>query len=129
MVWLAAAVVALSGAGALYQFFGARRSAARFPPPGRLIDAGDHRLHVVCEGSGGPAVIFESGIAASSLSWVRVRRDVAAFTRACAYDRTGLGWSEPAHGPRSVARMIDELHAVVHHAGSGQPAILVGHSF
>jgi pimeloyl-ACP methyl ester carboxylesterase len=127
--FLVAALVVLLAAGGLYQFVGARQSAARFPPPGQLIDAGTHRLHVVCEGSGGPAVIFESGIAASSLSWVRVRRDVAAFTRACAYDRTGLGWSEPARGPRSVARMIDELHAVVRHAGFGQPAILVGHSF
>jgi pimeloyl-ACP methyl ester carboxylesterase len=94
-----------------------------------MIDVGGHRLHVVCEGVGAPAVLFESGIAASSLSWVRVVRDVAAFTRACAYDRTGLGWSDPSRGPRSVARMIAELKAVLAHGAAGEPAVLVGHSF
>jgi pimeloyl-ACP methyl ester carboxylesterase len=60
---------------------------------------------------------------------VRVMRGVAAFTRVCAYDRTGLGWSEMSRGPRSVGRMIAELRAVVGHAADGGPAVLVGHSF
>jgi pimeloyl-ACP methyl ester carboxylesterase len=129
---VAAAFVALMillAGGVLYQIIGARRSARHHPPPGTMVDVGGHRLHVVCEGAGEPAVVFESGIAASSLSWVRVRRDVAQFTRACAYDRTGLGWSELSRSPRSVPRMIAELRAVRAHAAGGGPAVLVGHSF
>jgi len=119
----------LFAAGALYQFVGSRRSARRYPPPGTMVDIAGQRLHLVCAGHGGPAVLFESGIAASSLSWSRVLRDVAAFTRVCAYDRAGLGWSDPSHAPRTVERMLAELRGVLSHAAAVEPAVLVGHSF
>jgi hypothetical protein len=54
---------------------------------------------------------------------------VAAFTRACAYDRAGLGWSAPARTPRTVARMIAELRGVLANVTTAGPAVLVGHSF
>jgi pimeloyl-ACP methyl ester carboxylesterase len=125
----AGTVLGLMGAGALYQFAAARRSARRHPPPGVLFDAGGQLLHLVCAGTGEPAVFFESGIAASSLSWTRVLPDVAAFTRACAYDRAGLGWSEPSRAPRTVPRMIDEMHAVIESVVPAGRVVMVGHSF
>ena len=94
----------LLAAGALYQFIGARRGARRYAAPGMMIDVDGQHLHVLCSGNGWPTVLFESGIAASSLSWASVLRDVATFTRACAYDRAGLGWSDPAKCPRTIAR-------------------------
>ena len=125
-----AALVALAlSVGALYQFVGVRRSRRRHAPPGRMVDAGGQRLHVVCAGSAGPPVLFEAGIAASSLSWTLVMREAAAFSRACAYDRAGLGWSEPSRSPRSTARMMSELRGVLTAAAGSQPAVLVGHSF
>jgi len=124
------AIVALAlGAGVLYQFVGMRASARLYPPPGTTIEVEGQRLHVVCAGDGRPAVVFESGIAASSLSWSGVLRDVAGFTQACAYDRAGLGWSDPVRSRRTLARMLRELEGVVAHAGGGVPAVLVGHSF
>src|SRR2546425_8811707 len=102
-------LVLILAAGALYQFIGARRGARTYVPPGTMIDVNGQRLHVVCAGSGRPTVLFESGIAASSLSWTRVLRDVATFTRVCAYDRAGLGWSDPVRRSRTVARMLSEL--------------------
>ena len=125
---LLAGMLVLLAAGMLYQALGARRSARQFPPPGTLIDVDGQRLHVVCAGSGRPTVLFDAGIAASSLSWTLVQRGVAAFTGACAYDRAGLGWSDPARTPRTVGRMIAELRGVVAHAAPG-PVVLVGHSF
>jgi pimeloyl-ACP methyl ester carboxylesterase len=119
----------LIAAGALYQFFGARQSARRYAAPGMMIDVGGQHLHLVCAGNGRPTVLFESGIAASSLSWARVLRDVAAFTRACAYDRAGLGWSEPPRAPRTVARMLAELQGILANGATAGPAVLVGHSF
>jgi pimeloyl-ACP methyl ester carboxylesterase len=94
-----------------------------------MIDVGGQRLHRVCAGHGQPIVLFESGIAASSLSWARVLRDVAAFTRACAYDRAGLSWSDPSRAPRTVRRMVTELRGVLADAATDGPAVLVGHSF
>jgi pimeloyl-ACP methyl ester carboxylesterase len=116
-------------AGLLYQSVGSRRGATRHPRPGELIDADGQRLHVWCTGEGTPVVLFEAGIAASSLSWTHVQPEVARFTRACAYDRAGLGWSDPAVSPRTVERMIVELRAVAAHAAPSQPVVLVGHSF
>jgi len=122
-------LVILLAAGVIYQFVGARRSSRRYAPPGMMIDVDGQRLHLVCAGNGRPAVLFESGIAASSLSWARVQPGVAAFTHACAYDRAGLGWSAPARTRRTVARMIAELRGVVANVTTPGPAVLVGHSF
>src|SRR5438552_4050130 len=114
-------LIAVTSAGALYQFLGARRDARLHARPGATIDVDGQRLHVVCGGEGGPTVVFESGIAASSLSWTRVQRDVARFARACAYDRAGLGWSDPVRHPRTVARMLGELRGVLRYASPTGP--------
>jgi pimeloyl-ACP methyl ester carboxylesterase len=96
-----------------------------------MLDIGGQRLHVVCTGHGTPTIVFESGIASSTLSWARVLRPVGTFARACAYDRAGLGWSDRARGPRSVARMLGDLRGVLAHANTATPPprIMVGHSF
>lgn len=127
MIVAGVVILSLVAAGSLYQLIGAKSSARKFTPPGTLVDVDGQRLHVVCAGSGKPTVLFESGIAASSLSWARIQREVATFTHTCAYDRAGLGWSDPARSPRTVARMLREMRGVLQRAGP--PSILVGHSF
>ena len=100
------------------------------PHPGRFVDVGGHRLHLVCRGTGGPLVLLESGIAASSVSWGLIQPQIAGFTAVCAYDRAGFAWSEAPSRPRTFDAILDEFGAVLHDAGgSGQPAVLVGHSF
>jgi pimeloyl-ACP methyl ester carboxylesterase len=126
---IVAALVSILALGALYQFMGARRSARSYAAPGTMVDIGGHRLHLVCAGGGSPTVVFESGIAASSLSWTRVLPGVAQFTRACAYDRAGLGWSEAPRRPRTLARMLGDLHGLLLNAAIPGPYVLVGHSF
>lgn len=123
------AVVTLLAVGALYQAIAARRHRRQFAPPGQLIDVGGHRLHVSCRGSGSPVVLFESGIAASSLSWAVVQPDIAKFTRVCAYDRAGLAWSDVASRPRSFERIVDELATVLARVAPAERYVLVGHSF
>ena len=126
--------VALLAAGVLYQRAGLARQRRKFAPPGQLIDVGGHRLHATCRGTGSPIVLFESGIAASSLSWSLVAPAVATFTRACAYDRAGLGWSEAPSSdqtsrPWSFDRIVNDLCALADHVGPRQQFVLVGHSF
>jgi pimeloyl-ACP methyl ester carboxylesterase len=116
-------------AGALYQVIGLRTSGRRYAAPGVMISVDGQRLHVVCSGSGEPRVLFESGIAASSLSWASVLPAVSAFTRACAYDRAGLGWSAPCRASRSVPRMLRELEGVLAERATEGSVVLVGHSF
>ncbi|MCU1262902.1 MAG: alpha/beta hydrolase fold protein [Bryobacterales bacterium] len=112
-------------AGWLYQAIGSIRDAGRFPPPGRVIGG----LHITEQGSGSPAVVLESGIAGSSLSWKRVEDEAARFSRVLSYDRAGLGWSSPATSPRTLAGMVEELRSLLRAANVAPPYILVGHSF
>jgi pimeloyl-ACP methyl ester carboxylesterase len=119
----------------IYQAVGSARDARRFAPPGRLVDIhnGDGgRLHLVAMGEGGPSVILDAGIGASSLSWSLVQPLVARFARVYAYDRAGYGWSEPPQledGPRIASRLAGELRRLLRAAEVPGPYILVGHSF
>jgi len=72
---------------------------------------------------------MDAALGASSFSWTYVRPAVAAFARACAYDRAGFGWSDAGPLPRTVARIVDELHHLLAGAAVPPPYVLVGHSF
>ncbi len=126
---LAIALLSLVSAGAAYQWIGTRRGARACAAPGRLVDVGGRRLHVVTTGATGRSVLLESGIAASSLTWAHVQPRLAAFARVCSYDRAGLGWSDPDPRPRTLAHIVDDLDAVAAHAKLPPPYVLVGHSF
>jgi len=126
---LAIAVLSLAAAGALYQRIGSRRSQRTCVPRGVLIDVGGRRLHVIAVGSGAPSVLLESGIAASSLSWAHVQPKVAPFARVCAYDRAGLGSSDPDPRPRTLGSIVGDLEIVLEKTGLPRPYVLVGHSF
>ncbi len=115
--------------GLAFQRIGSAGDARRFPPPGRLVDVGGHRLHIYCTGQGTPAVVMDSGFPSSSLSWTFVQPEVAKFAPACSYDRAGLGWSDAGPMPRTSRQIVEELHALLLNAGIGRPYVLVGHSF
>lgn len=127
--WIAVALIALILAGLLYQWLGLRRDARRFPPPGRSFDIGGRRLHLYELGSGDPAVILEAGISATSLNWRHIQHAVSGFTRAVAYDRGGLGWSDPCLAPRTPSGIARELRTLLRAAAIEPPYVLVGHSF
>lgn len=127
-VALVLALVLATG-GAVYQLAGTVADAKRLPPPGRLVDTDGHRLHLFCLGAGTPAVVFESGIAASSLNWRAVQRRAAAVTRTCAYDRAGFGWSDPVRARPTAAEAARRLRRALLAAGVAPPWVLVAHSF
>jgi pimeloyl-ACP methyl ester carboxylesterase len=102
---------------------------ARYPPPGRLIDAGGFRLHLNTAGARRPLVVFDAALGASSLSWVFVQPPVADFARTCIYDRAGFAWSERGPLPRTVGRAAEELRVALDRAGETPPFLLVGHSY
>jgi len=114
--------------GAAYQYTETRIDFGKHPAPGKLIDVGGYRLHLLCIGQGAPTVIFESGIADDSLTWSAVQPSVAKTTRACSYDRAGYGWSDPGPEPRDARTSAQELHRLLKNAGVSGPFILVGHS-
>lgn len=116
-------------AGAWYQYLGAARDARRFPAPGRLIDVGATRLHIDIRGDGSPPVVFEAGVAATSLSWQLVQPRIARLTQTASYDRAGLGWSGKASEPCGIWQVVEDLRRLLDRAGIAAPRILVGHSY
>jgi pimeloyl-ACP methyl ester carboxylesterase len=123
------AIVLLILTGIIYQHLRARADQRRFPAPGRLIDVAGQKLHLYELGKGGPSVILESGISASSLNWRRVQSEVAKFAIVCSYDRSGLGWSELGKESCTPSSLATKLHSLLHAARVPTPYILVGHSF
>jgi pimeloyl-ACP methyl ester carboxylesterase len=120
----------LAGAGFLYQYIGAHRDRRRFAVHGRWVEIGDGNELFVCEkGSGGPTVLFESGIAATNLNWFHIQEKVSRFTGTASYDRSGLGWSSPCRTARTPANIAAELHTMLERAEIKPPYVLVGHSF
>ncbi|HXW06004.1 MAG TPA: alpha/beta hydrolase [Vicinamibacterales bacterium] len=98
-------------------------------PPGQLVSVGTHHLYISCQGTGAPAVVFDAALGASSVSWSLVQPTVARLTRACTYDRAGMGWSNGGPLPRTAGRMSAELHTLLQTAAVPPPYVLVGHSF
>jgi pimeloyl-ACP methyl ester carboxylesterase len=97
--------------------------------PGELVSANGVRLSLYCTGSGSPTVAFDAGHQDWAPAWAVVQPQIAKWTRACSYDRTGAGFSDAGSMPRTSARIADELHGVLHKAAIPGPYILVGHAF
>ncbi|MCP3798344.1 alpha/beta hydrolase [Allokutzneria sp. A3M-2-11 16] len=100
-----------------------RRSA--FGEPGRTRTRDGRLLHHVTLGTGSPTVVFEAGMGANRGTWGLVQREVAVRTRTLAYDRAGLGRSDPA--PAGLRRMATDLEDVLC-ADHDTRFVLVGHS-
>jgi pimeloyl-ACP methyl ester carboxylesterase len=99
-----------------------------FPPPGKLYTVGEHQMHIWCEGSGEPVVLLDSGASMFSSGWRWVMPELAESTRVCAFDRSGLGWSEVSEPPYDGISAANELHALLQQADVRLPFIYVGHS-
>lgn len=111
-----------------YQWLARAWDLHRNVPPGRMVDVGGYRMHINCIGHGTPAVILDSGLSDSSLSWYKVQPQVAAFTTVCSYDRAGLGWSDSSPKARNSDVFAEELHSLLIEAKVSPPFIVVGHS-
>jgi len=120
-----ATLLMAAAAGALYQTLSVRRDAARFPPPGRLVDVGGgRRLHLLCIGDGRPTVIFEASMSSSSVSFAEARAAIARRMRICSYDRMGTGWSDGAPATISIGALADDLDRLLDRAVASPPYIV-----
>ena len=124
-------VLAAAAIGAGYETVREALDARAYPPPGQLVDVGGHRLHLQCTstGAGGPTVILEPGLGATSSDMSWIAPVVARHTRVCVYDRAGRGWSDPVDGPQDADRVAADLHTLLTEAHVEGPYVLAGHSF
>ncbi len=130
--WLARLALGLGILAALgfgYRQWGERRDARAYPMPGRLVNVGDHRLHIWCIGRGAPTLLMLSGSGAPTVSSAELQVRLAKISRVCSYDRTGLGWSDPPRRPMSLAATLADLDGLLAKSGERGPFVLVPESF
>jgi pimeloyl-ACP methyl ester carboxylesterase len=118
---LAAAAQAAPGDPANVQAYTSARQRVEVAP-GRS-------LNLVCMGTGPRTVLLDAGGSDWSVIWALVQPQVAHQARTCAYDRAGLGYSDPAPGPRTPIAIVEDMRALIKAAGLQRPLVLVGHSF
>ncbi len=131
LLLILAFIIGLPIVGAIYQAIATARDRRNFPPPGKLIDVGGHRLHLHVTGTdtGKPTVILEAGMASFSSNFAWVQQELEQVTRVVAYDRAGLGWSDSGPKPRDAQRSAKELCAALQRAGITGPYVIAGHSY
>ena len=125
--WLAFLVLAPI-AGRSYETWAERRDRREFTAPGRLVDIGGRRLHLICIGAGTPVVVFEAAGFQTALSSSRARERLAATTTVCSYDRRGMGFSDPSTGPASAGDLARDLLHLLDRAPIATPIVIVASS-
>ena len=121
---LAAAVLAAVGAQSVW--LGIREAELR--ADAARVDIGGRSIHLSCGGSGGPTYVLEAGAVGVSDLWQWVRAGLQEYARVCAYDRAGIGASDPSPDGFVPAAVRRDLKAALDAAGERGPFVLVGHS-
>lgn len=117
-----------AGAPLVAQAAEAASTDSLFATPHQRVDIGGRKLHLYCSGAGATTVIFDSPSGDGGWAWFRVQPEVARHTRACIYDRAGLGFSDPAPRPNTSENAVEDLHKALGAAGIEPPYLLVGNS-
>jgi pimeloyl-ACP methyl ester carboxylesterase len=101
------------------------------PPRGEMVDIGGRRLRAVRAGprTSRPTVVLEHGAFGCAADWAEVQARLAAKGLASiAYDRAGLGHSEPGPKPRDGKAIVADLASLLRAMDEPGPFVLAGHS-
>ena len=79
--------------------------------------------------AGQALVILEAGAGAGLDEWTPVVGELSKLAPVLAYDRHGIGQSEPDTQPRTIRRVAAALHDLLQTMGVAPPYVLVGHSW
>jgi len=130
--WLLAGIVGIViislVAGRIYQESSEARDLERHPPPGQMINVDGHLMHIYCIGQGSPTLILELGVGSASFSWYDIHKQLSGITRTCAYDRAGLGYSEPTNQLKRASNVAERLHELLGNSGIDDKLVLAGWS-
>jgi pimeloyl-ACP methyl ester carboxylesterase len=125
---LSLALASIIIAGVIYERIGEWRDQKALPQIGRSFDIGGRSLNLYCSGEGSPTVLFEGNAGEPGFRWAPLQREMAKSTRACWYDRAGLGWSDPGPFPNHSDSVVHDLHDLLTAAKIAPPYILVGYA-
>lgn len=107
-------------------------AAATLPRRGEMVDVGGRRMRIVCMGppvSDKPVIILEAGAFGLAADFGVVQDKLTARgLRNCAYDRAGMGYSDPSPEPRDGIAIASDLEKLLAAARVPGPYVMVGHS-
>jgi pimeloyl-ACP methyl ester carboxylesterase len=118
----------------VYVAFGGVMIATAGPLPrrGEMVDVGGRRMRIVCMGPqapGKPVIILEAGAFGFAADFGTVQDQLTAKgLRNCAYDRAGMGFSDPSPKPRDGIAIAEDLETLLAAARVPPPYVMVGHS-
>jgi pimeloyl-ACP methyl ester carboxylesterase len=92
------------------------------------VNLGGRMLRWVESGTGPPAVVLIAGRNDTALTWGPVLAALAGRTRAVAYDRAGLGDSDPDFTTISAERSVADLSRLINVVSAGR-CLVAGHSY
>lgn len=98
---------------------------------GERVDLGGRCLRIVRAGPAAaqPLVFLEHGAFGCAADWAVVQERLAAQgLRSLAYDRAGLGHSDPGPSPRDGRAIVADAERLLERVGEDGPLVLVGHS-
>lgn len=113
-------------AGGVHLRASAREQAAEqeYPPLGQFVTVDGVRIHAVVTGSG-PDLVLIHGASGNLRDFTfDLVPQLARDFRVIAFDRPGLGWSDPAPDGHLLTRQADLLHRAAVALGADRPLVL-----
>ena len=104
-------------------------------PPSQMVNVEGRAMRVAVAGLeqrklGQPVIVLEAGAGETGIeTWSPVFAELARVAPVVAYDRRGIGQSEPDSVKTTLRRNAVSLHALLQQLGISPPYILVGHSW
>ncbi|MFO0449025.1 MAG: alpha/beta fold hydrolase, partial [Pseudomonadota bacterium] len=129
--WIVVAIAAVLAVGATSHLVHVAQVRAKYPPPGKLVDVGGYRIHVLAEGDAGgrPPIVWMPGGHGGGFAFHHLHAALRDEARSILIDRPGSGWSDPGPFPRTTPREVEEVVAALRAAGERGPFVFAGHSF
>jgi pimeloyl-ACP methyl ester carboxylesterase len=97
-------------------------------PPSRITDVPGGGLEWIDGGQGVPAIVLVNGAGGPLAGWSRVFGPLCECSRVIAWNRPGIGRSDPPRSPQDGDAVIDALRDLLRAAGVPPPYVLVAHS-
>jgi len=107
-----------------------KSEAKKYPPPGKLVQVNNNRMHVYSEGQGETTLVFMAGHGTSSptIDFKPLWKKMSDQYKIAVVEKAGYGWSEKSSSPRDIDTMLEETRKALKLSEKNGPYVLVPHS-
>lgn len=98
------------------------------PGESEFVETNGLKTHFVKKGTGGPTVVFQSGLGGDYKIWEEIQDTLSKYATTISYDRAGILWSDLTEETKTLDNITEELTRLLEKTDCPKPYILVGHS-